>query len=248
MNIRETDTTSETSFTRTGFLAALLTLSFLTPCWAQSTRSSAFLTATLLNRSSFRISVCLVAMLLSISAFIRSLYWLQPIILFALIPAPMVLADTANILSFYFFVCGTSLSNLLYSHGKHEKRKIAIWVSYYCLCQVVVGIYQRVPPVNMIITVGASAGITLFLYNLFSETRQAVPHKPELSLSKLGLSKTESEYLLALIQGASIKEIAVDSGVKESTVRNTLARVYRKFDVHDKAMLLAKCEKYTLVD
>ncbi|MDH7484475.1 MAG: LuxR C-terminal-related transcriptional regulator, partial [Spirochaetales bacterium] len=69
-----------------------------------------------------------------------------------------------------------------------------------------------------------------------------------LSLSEFHLAKTELLYLKALLQRLSVKEIAALYGVSDSTVRNTLARVYRKFEVPDMAALLAKLSEFDIID
>jgi len=63
--------------------------------------------------------------------------------------------------------------------------------------------------------------------------------RPTLSLAERGLSASERRYVLAILDGASVKEIASDSAVATSTVRNTLARAYRKLGVADMVGLVS---------
>jgi DNA-binding CsgD family transcriptional regulator len=60
---------------------------------------------------------------------------------------------------------------------------------------------------------------------------QPVMAQPVLSLSGQGLSRVEAAYVRSILQGHSVKETAHEAGVSDSTVRNTLARVYRKLGV-----------------
>lgn len=54
-----------------------------------------------------------------------------------------------------------------------------------------------------------------------------------LSLDAAALSEREQAFAEALLAGRSVKEMAYESGVSESTVRNTLARAYKKLGVAD---------------
>ncbi|MEI6386362.1 MAG: LuxR C-terminal-related transcriptional regulator [Spirochaetota bacterium] len=62
--------------------------------------------------------------------------------------------------------------------------------------------------------------------------------KPRLSLSSRGLAEIEALYAIAFIRGKSVKQIALDYEVTESTVRNTLSHVYKKLGVPDKVGLM----------
>ena len=55
--------------------------------------------------------------------------------------------------------------------------------------------------------------------------------RPHVSLSSQGLTRVEAGYVVSILQGHSVKETAHKAGVTESTVRNTLARVYKKLGV-----------------
>jgi DNA-binding NarL/FixJ family response regulator len=54
-----------------------------------------------------------------------------------------------------------------------------------------------------------------------------------LSLDAATLSERERAFAEALLAGRSVKEMAYESGISESTVRNTLARAYKKLSVAD---------------
>lgn len=89
----------------------------------------------------------------------------------------------------------------------------------------------------------------LFLVLAFKErlTVYLKEPKPVLSLSGKGLTGVESGYFRGIVGGKSFKEVAVDYEVSESTVRNTMARVYKKLGVLDKTelMLLAAASEIT---
>jgi DNA-binding CsgD family transcriptional regulator len=247
MGTLETDKTSTDHFRKTGISAALFMLFFLFTDWISPPSSSPATIGIILNRVTFKLVVCVIALLLSISAFVSRLYWLQPTLMLALVPLPMI-AHISNMFSLGFFICAALLLDGLGFFKKHKRLKVAICTCYYCLCQIGIGLHSDAESITIILSLLASLGICAFLCSFLSEVSRKPATKPVLSLASLGITKTEGEYLRALMEGASIKEIAANIGVRESTVRNTLARVYKKFEVHDKAMLLAKCEKYTIVD
>ncbi|MDX9957608.1 MAG: helix-turn-helix transcriptional regulator [Spirochaetia bacterium] len=62
--------------------------------------------------------------------------------------------------------------------------------------------------------------------------------RPVIVLSEHGLTRMQTAYVMSLLRGASIKEIACEAGVSDSTVRNTLAKVYKKLGVHNMVGLM----------
>lgn len=88
------------------------------------------------------------------------------------------------------------------------------------------------------------AFILMALSNKDKETPlPAGTERPLLSLSAQGLSRVEAAYVRSILQGRSVKEIAYEAGVTESTVRNTLARVYKKLGVSSMVGLTALAGK-----
>jgi DNA-binding CsgD family transcriptional regulator len=85
--------------------------------------------------------------------------------------------------------------------------------------------------------------IAFILMALSNKGGADVPHagieRPLLSLSANGLSRIEATYVRSILQGRSVKETAHEAGVSESTVRNTLARVYKKLGVNNMVGLMA---------
>jgi DNA-binding NarL/FixJ family response regulator len=55
-----------------------------------------------------------------------------------------------------------------------------------------------------------------------------------------GLSRRQSEILRRLIRGQRVSAIASELFVSQSTVRNHLSAIYRRFGVHSQAELLAR--------
>ena len=58
-------------------------------------------------------------------------------------------------------------------------------------------------------------------------------------LAKAGLTEKERRYVLVCLSGETLKVVAAENGVTDSTARNACAAIYRKLDVHGKAELMA---------
>ena len=184
-----------------------------------------------------------------VSAINDSLAWIQPLLLLLSTPLPM-LYHASSMFSLGSFIAADIL---LFRQGFFERSRVAkflITILYFFLSELLVGLYQGLTLVDIAMPILYTIVFLAFLLIVYGEKWIVYlkEPKPTLSLAELKVTAKESEYLRALLDGRSIKEIAIDTGVTESTVRNTLARVYRKFDVQDKAALMAKCGKYALVD
>lgn len=184
-----------------------------------------------------------------VSAFNDSLAWIQPLLLLFTTPLPMMY-HASSMFSLGSFIAAEIL---LFRLGFFERSRIAkflITIAYFFLSELLVGLYQGISLVDISMPILYTTFFLAFLLIVYGDKWIVYlkEPKPTLSLAELKVTAKEAEYLRALLDGRSIKEIAIDTGVTESTVRNTLARVYRKFDVQDKAALMAKCGGYALID
>ena len=200
-------------------------------------------------RTPLLITMGMCTVLFTLSALYDSLSWLQPLILLVMTPLSM-LHDTSSMFSLGAFIAAEIL---MYRSGYFERRKLvkfALSIAYFYLCEVLMGISSGARILEIISPILFMTLFLAFLMIVYGDkwiVYLKVP-KPPLSLAAMKLTKKEAEYLKALLHGRLVKEIAIDGGVKESTVRNTLARVYRKFDVQDKSALMAKCENFSITD
>lgn len=71
--------------------------------------------------------------------------------------------------------------------------------------------------------------------------------KSRLSLAERGLSQAEARSVLAIIAGSTVKEIAAEGGFADSTVRNNLARAYRKLGVSDMVGLMGLAARFEIL-
>jgi len=187
--------------------------------------------------------------LFTLSALYDSLNWLQPLILLVMTPLPM-LNHPSSMFSLGTFIAAEIL---MYRFGFFERYKLVkfmLSIAYFYLCEVLMGITSGTGVMKIVTPILFMTLFLAFLMIVYGDkwiVYLKVP-KPPLSLAAMKITRKEAEYLRALLDGRLVKEIAFDGGVKESTVRNTLARVYRKFDVQDKSALMAKCENYSITD
>jgi len=184
-----------------------------------------------------------------VSGLRQKLHWIQPLIFLALTPLPMV-RHSSSMFSLGSFLIALLLLIRLGYMDKHRLAKMAIVIAYFYLCEILAGLWSSASIQEILLPILFTSIALVFLHLAYADRLVVYlkEPKPILSLVSLGISRTESEYLRSLLAGNSIKEIAINAGVKESTVRNTLARIYKKFGVADKAGLLAKCENFTILD
>ena len=195
------------------------------------------------------LAVAAIAALFVLSALQSTLNWIQPVLLMIITPLPMIYAQIP-VFSLGVFIAGEILFYRLGYFARWKMLKFALSILYFFLCQAIRGIKAGESLVTIVIYLLFLSLFLLFLLIVYGE--QWIIYlkepKPLLFLSNLGLTKKEAFYIKALLENKSMKEIAIENGVKESTVRNTMARVYKKFDVSDKSQLKAKCAGYSIKD
>jgi DNA-binding CsgD family transcriptional regulator len=183
------------------------------------------------------------------SAYIRPLVWYQPIIMFVLTPLPFMTTHE----SFYglgFFIMGVILLFRLGFYERHRLPKFIVSLAYLYGCELFAalktsrGLFYTLTPLFFI------TAFLVFLYLAFQEKLAVYlkEPKPVFSLKGKGLSAAEGIYVRAVATGHSLKEIALECNVSESTVRNSLSRAYKKLEIEDKSAILALAERYEIVE
>ncbi len=186
-----------------------------------------------------------------LSAFIRPLRWFQPIVFLACMPFPIMGPEgTTNMYALGFFAIGVLLLERAGFFNKHRLPK-AIGAILYLFGWELAAVFTSGANFTFAITpVFFILAFLFFLWILYRD-RMIVylkEPKPRLSLTEKGLSPAEQSYVIAVSQGRQPKEIAFDFEVSESTVRNTLARAYKKLEVEDKASMAALLASHELVE
>jgi DNA-binding CsgD family transcriptional regulator len=248
MRSRSSDSQQSLLFRKTGLFFAFLCILYLfvylvTQPFRRTSPDE------LQNIAPLLLAVAVTAALFILSALQSNLNWIQPMLLMIITPLPMIYAQIP-VFSLGVFIAGEILFYRLGFFARWKMLKFALSILYFFLCQAVRGIRAGESLVTIVIYLLFLSLFLLFLLIVYGE-RWIIylkEPKPLLFLSRLGLTKKEAFYVKALLKNKSMKEIAIDNGVKESTVRNTMARVYKKFDVSDKSQLKAKCAGYSIKD
>ena len=189
-------------------------------------------------------------LLFAVSALHGSFTWLQPFILLIMTPFAIARYGASSMFGLGAFIAAEILLYRQGFFGRHKLLKFLVTISYFYSCEIFIGRLSGTGIIPIGITILFMTSFLTFLMIVYGGkwvVYLKVP-KPPLSLSTKNLTHKETEYLKSILDGRSIKEVAIDDGVTESTVRNTMARVYRKFEVRDKSALMAKCENYSIME
>jgi len=187
---------------------------------------------------------------LFLSAFLKPMLWFQPIIMIALVPP--ALSDNAE--SFFglgFFVMGVLLLFRLGFYERYRLPKLIASIIYLYFWEIWNALRAGRVLLEAFMPVFFVTAFLLMLYFAFSEKLMVYLKEPKqkLSLREKTLSEAERAYVMVLLKGGkNSKEIAFDFEVSESTVRNTLARAYKKLDISDHMGLINLANQYDIID
>ena len=190
-----------------------------------------------------------IALLMLGSAKTKKLMWLQPLVWFLAFLLAVFSGVTEDLTSFGFFVIAVLL---LFRFGFYDKARrpwFAITIILFFCLEIASAIVNKVSIVGRLPSLFVITILLVTLYLAYQEKLMVYLKEPKetLSLKGKGLTDAEQKYVLALVGGQSPKEIAYLYEVSESTVRNTLARAYKKLGVSDRSTLAALAERVQLV-
>lgn len=190
-----------------------------------------------------------VSLLFFISAYRSATAWIQPIVFLVITPYS-ISTDATSFFGLGFFADAQILLYRLGFYKTHRILKVILSFAYFALSETAAVVFTGQKAVYAIEAVFFMLVFCVLAYLIFEEKLAVFLKEPkrELSLKEKGLAATERAYTLAFASGRSTKEVAFDFGVSESTVRNTLARSYKKLGVDDKAGLSALAERYRLIE
>lgn len=184
-----------------------------------------------------------------LSAFHRGARRMQPAFFFALMPFCFDIGID-SIFGLGFYAMGILMLFRLgfYEHRRNLKYFLSIayvffWVFWFA-------VNRHIPIIDAIVTVYFIMVFLFLLYYAFSEKLMVYlkEPRPRISLREKGLSDAERTYIKAIIAGRNYKQIAFDYEVKESTVRNTVARAYKKLGISDRADLVSQAVRFDIED
>jgi len=198
-----------------------------------------------------QLSLIAAAGLFFLSAAKSPLRWIQPAIFLILAPIPII-QQPENIFGLGFYIMGVLLTERAGFFLKHRAVKMVVMIAYLLVVEIVAviastaknPIQDALYPTFYIIAFG------LFLWFLYKDRLVVFlkEPKPKLSLAGKGISPAERTFVLETLKGRSQKEIAVDFDLSESTIRNTLARSYKKLGVEDRVGLAVLGERFEVVE
>lgn len=196
------------------------------------------------------ISIYVLAALSAWSALVPRLRWIQPAMLLVAVPIPLIEISGSMYGIGAFVIASMMLFQLGYLNRKRKLKVVALLL--YLLASQSISMIRG----GMLHPVRALAPVLFtitFIILLFILNRERIvvylrEPKPRFSLGGAGLSRAEAFYVRQLVDGKTLKEISSDSERQESTVRNTLARAYRKLGVADRSDLISKLAKYEIVE
>ncbi|MBU0926393.1 MAG: helix-turn-helix transcriptional regulator [Spirochaetes bacterium] len=183
-----------------------------------------------------------------LSGFFERLRWIQPLMFIVLSPVSII-SDAQSIYGLGFFVMGVILLERAGFFVKRRSIKFFIVLSYLLVIEIVAVVVSKRPIADAVSPTFFIAAFGLFLWFLYNDklvTMLKEP-RPSVSLVDKGLSAAERSFVLLTLAGKSHKEIAVEFDLKESTVRNTLARAYKKLGVEDRVGLAIIGERYEIL-
>lgn len=231
---------------RSGILfAALFTLGYLLNVVVTTLRGESFAYTFF---STNQLIVLASIALFALSAFIQPLRWLQPAVF--LVTSPItIMQNSRDIYGLGYFVMGVVLLERAGFFVRHRRAKtvgVGVALLGMELAAAIVSkssLMKALAPTFFILAFG------VFLWFLYKDRLVILlkEPKPRLSLVERGLTTSERSYILALIEGKVPKEIGADYDVAESTVRNTLARAYKKLEVADATELAVLAATHEVV-
>jgi DNA-binding CsgD family transcriptional regulator len=193
-------------------------------------------------------SLILISAVMFLSGYVAKLAWIQPALFLLITPFNMMTSRD----SFYglaFYAVAILLLLKLEFFNKHRALKSICCLAYLFAIEIVSVLHNKEPlevsiqPVFFIVAFIAFILLT-FREKIFVYLKEP---KPKLSLEAKGLSEAEQVYVRVILAGRGVKDASFESGVSESTVRNTLSRAYKKLGVVNRAGLVALAEKYEVV-
>ncbi len=174
---------------------------------------------------------------------------MQPVFFLALVPFCFNM-DIGSIYGLGFFAMGVLL---LFRLGFYEHRRVLkylITVAYIFFWVLWFAFHRQIPLIDALAVIFFIIVFIFLLCYTFSDKLMVYLKEPreKLSLSGKGLSEAERTYVKAILAGGNYKQIAFDYEIKESTVRNTVARAYKKLGVSDHTGLIGLASHYDISD
>ena len=179
----------------------------------------------------------------------RKLAWLEPALVIAILPLTLLKYSTSIYSMCIFIIAVIELSRLGYFR-RATTIKACILVSYYALSSGLIAIAHREFFLDIIMSIIFLSLFFIYFLPIIQDRWQIGKTNPiyKINLRDLNLSCREMDFLRDCLHGATFKEIAYKHHVSESTVRNTFAHIYHKFNAADRMDLLSKLAAFDIIE
>ncbi|GAB1432882.1 hypothetical protein MASR2M29_15070 [Spirochaetota bacterium] len=177
------------------------------------------------------------------------LKWLQVSVFIIMTPIAII-RDPKAIYGLGFFAMAILLLVRYGFYDKNRVFKIILSSSYLILTEFLAVFFSRESLFSAIAPSYYISGFIYFLFLIYKEKLVVYLRKPKplLSLKEKGLSSAERSFVLLVLSGKTQKEIAIEFELSESTIRNTLARAYKKLGVVDMVSLAILGERNEITE
>ena len=188
------------------------------------------------------------AALMLLSTKRKALSWLQPVVWF-ICAFLGIISGPGSIQGLGFYIIGMLLLFRFGFFETHRILKLSIALGFFFVAEIIAAMIKKEELLTFLAPVFIITVLIITLYLAYEEKLMVYLKEPKetLSLKGKGLTDAEQKYVLAMVGGKSPKEIAFFYEVSESTVRNTLARAYKKLGVGDRSELAALAARVELV-
>jgi len=197
----------------------------------------------------YQISLVVVSSLFLLSAFFERLRWIQPLIFVCLSPISII-SEAQGIYGLGFFIMGVLLLERAGFFLRNRAPRLFGVLLYLLAVEIVAVVASKQPLQDAISPTFFIVAFGVFLWFLYKDRITVILKEPKqsLSLAEKGLSQAEKSFVMATLGGKSQKEIAADFELKESTIRNTLVRAYKKLGIEDRVGLAILGERYDITE
>ena len=179
----------------------------------------------------------------------RKLDWLGPVLIIALLPLTLT-----RYLTFMYSICAFIIALIELNRLGFFKHaglfKACILISYYAWNFAMVAIMHKEFFLDIILSIAFLSLFFIYLIPIIQDRSQIgkVDLAYRIYPRDLNLTCREMDFLRDCLNGATFKEIAYKHHVSESTVRNTFAHIYHKFNVVDRIDLMSKLAAFDIID
>jgi len=194
-------------------------------------------------------ALLLSTLLFALSALVEPLRYLQPALFIFSCPIAII-TEPEGLYGLGFYIMGVLLLERAGFFLRNRAPRLLVVLLYLLTVEVVAVVVSKRPLQDAVSPTFFIVAFGVFLWFLYKDRITVILKEPKqsLSLAEKGLSQAEKSFVMATLGGKSQKEIAADFELKESTIRNTLVRAYKKLGIEDRVGLAILGERYDITE